>query len=236
MIKRVVRSRAAGKLALAISAVVNVLTAQAQGTTPTPSAVSPQAIREADNPLRLIIEAGKLKRRAKADEPAAAEPENRPTRAAPAPRQAAPKPAQMPAKALPSASEGVVAAESLRAPPPEAIASAPSMAKAASGAESARLPERASVEAPGATPVPSRLVQVVEPEIPLAVLRRMTRDIEVVVDFIVNVDGSVSDVTVRSSPIKAVEPAVVQAVAQWRYAPVSEARAQSAQLVLQAGP
>jgi len=82
-------------------------------------------------------------------------------------------------------------------------------------------------------PVVLKSVKVVEPEFTGAVIRRLRTDVEVLVDLVVQPDGSVSDVTVRNAPFKAIEEPVIQAVKQWRYEPIGEARPHVVQLVLQ---
>ncbi|MGY4828852.1 TonB family protein [Sphaerotilaceae bacterium SBD11-9] len=203
-------------------------------TTPPPrdAAAASRAARDADNPMRMIIEASKLKVRIRPDpapEAVAAPAEKRTLPPAPA---AVPKPVPVVAKTVAPAPAPVpqaAAAEEPRAevaaipPPPPA----PVVEKAA-----------ASPAAPAAALplLPLKLTQLVEPSLPGSVLRRMRDDIEVVVGFTVNADGTVSNVAVRSSPMKSVDAAVVEAVAQWRYEPIREPRSHAVQLVLRANP
>ncbi|HET7795736.1 MAG TPA: energy transducer TonB [Rhizobacter sp.] len=179
--------------------------------------------------MRMIIEASKLKVRIKPDaapEAVAAPAEKRTVPALPA-AVAAPKP--------------VVARTSA---PVTAPAAAPQVAEepraeVATASPAAPVAEKV-VEAPAAAQalplLPLKLTQLVEPSLPGSVLRRMRDDIEVVVGFTVNADGTVSDVAVRSSPLKSVDSAVVEAVAQWRYEPIREPRTHAVQLVLRANP
>ncbi|MBC7993116.1 MAG: TonB family protein [Rhizobacter sp.] len=92
------------------------------------------------------------------------------------------------------------------------------------------------VPAPKTAPLlPLKLAQMVEPALSPTVLRRMLNDVEVVVGFTVNADGSVSNVVVRSSPMKSLDAPVIDAISQWRYEPTGESRSHAVQLVLRAG-
>jgi TonB family protein len=107
-------------------------------------------------------------------------------------------------------------------------------ADAVPSALSAPAPILPSSRPPVLLPQPLKLMQLVEPSLPSTVLRRMSNDVDVVVGFTVNADGSVSDVAIRSSPMKAMDASVIEAVSQWRYEPIREARTHAVQLVLRA--
>ncbi|HRI18723.1 MAG TPA: TonB family protein, partial [Burkholderiaceae bacterium] len=66
--------------------------------------------------------------------------------------------------------------------------------------------------------------------------RRFQSDGEVVLDFTVNADGTVSDIAVRSASDKALESVAVDAVRQWRYRPISTAQAHGVHLVFKLRP
>lgn len=70
---------------------------------------------------------------------------------------------------------------------------------------------------------------------PRRLLDRVRGDIEVVVTFTVHPDGSVVNAAVQSSTNRLVNPAVLEAVAQWRYAPIPAAREHAVQLVMRSG-
>lgn len=228
-----------------------VLAALAQTTLPPrdPEAAT-RAAREADNPMRVIIEASKLKQRIKPEgdgfEPAPSEkrvPRAAKPASAAAPVAKGPVPsaveAAKPVPPLPAATAPTLV-EKATPPAMASAASAPPVPVLAKAAES--MPTALGTPAPvlplPKTPVlpamPLKLAQLVEPSLSSAVMRRMSNDVEVVVGFTVNADGTVSDVAVRSSPLKALEAAVVEAVSQWRYEPIREARAHAVQLVLRA--
>lgn len=200
------------------------LAAQAQTAAPRDPDAAARAAREASNPLRIIIEASKLKSRA-TEAPAPVKRPARPVAAKPA----TPAPVAVKAEAAPAA---VVAASQ---PAAETAAIVPAVARVEPAPTALSLPEPVvPVPKLAAAPLPLKLVQLVEPSLSSMVMRRMRSDAEVVVGFTVNADGSVSDVAVRSSPMKALDDAVVEAVSQWRYEPIGEARTHAVQLVLRA--
>jgi TonB family protein len=208
--------------------VFNPIAAQAQRAAPRDPDAAARAAREASNPLRIIIEASKLKSRATE----APVPEKRPVR--PVRPVAAKPPTLVPVAAKEEAAP--VAMEAASQPPAEPAAVVPALARA----EPAPVPATLSLPAPVvpaprlAPPLPLKLVQLVEPSLSSMVVRRMRADAEVVVGFTVNADGTVSDVAVRSSPMQALDDAVVEAVSQWRYEPIGAARTHAVQLVLRA--
>ncbi len=202
----------------------------------TPSVSDPaaatRAAREADSPLRVIIEASKLKVRTKPDGEAidGRAPEKRV-----APRPAASR------GAAPAPNSATAAASPLARPAASAALASPELAVAKLTEAPPANPATSAAVAlpPKAEPlplVPLKLAQMVEPSLPGNVLRRLRADVEVVVGFTVNADGSVSDVAVRSSPMKLLDAPVVEAISQWRYEPIREARAHAVQLVLRAAP
>ena len=170
-----------------------------------------RAQRAADNPLRLIIEAGKLKPRAKGDDAdASAKPAADPKAVAPRPvaaKAAAPQVGTLPDVLVPDVAP-------VDAATPAPVASAP-----------------AEVQ-PRAAP---KIVGYVAPVLPDRVRRRLQGDGEVVLDFVVNPDGTVRDVAIRSASDKALETVAIDAVRQWRYEPIATAHAHGAQLVFKLG-
>lgn len=205
---------------LATLFVLHPIAAHAQAAASRDPDAAARAAREANNPLRVIIEASKLKSRAAETPPA------RPVVAKPA----APVPAPVPvaAKAAPVA---VVAASQ---PVAEPAAIVPVVARAEPAPPMLSVPAPVVPVPKPAAPLPLRLAQMVEPTLPPAVLRRMLNDVEVVVGFTVNADGSVANVAVRSSPMKSLDAPVIDAISQWRYEPIGEPRGHAVQLVLRA--
>ncbi len=181
--------------------------------------------REANNPLRMIIEASKIKPKAKPAE--AVRPVDRPVQAAvPSVAADASVPAELPRVAVPAGTvESTVAtvevgAEAERAPVPPPAAPDP-------------LPSSA---APATVLAPLQLADMVEPVTPRLLLGKLRGEVQVVVSFTVRADGSVVEPVVRSSSHPQMDEAVLEAVRQWRYQPIDAPRAHEVQLVLrQAG-
>jgi TonB family protein len=106
---------------------------------------------------------------------------------------------------------------------PVALAtSTPSMVSLPTAAQLAALP-------------PPRLLSRVDPDLPSYLLRRGARRTELVVEMVVNADGSVRDVALRESPGQAIEEPVVEAVRQWRFEPQPTARPHLVRLVVSPG-
>lgn len=207
----------------------------AQTLNPDPAAAS-RVARDANNPMRVILEASKLKVRIKPDVDDAPPPEKRVVRT-PVSRPAAAVVAKAaaPAVAVPAASQVAAAAAA-----PVAASANPHAQMMAKAAESVPMPSALAAPAPivpvpkplALPPVPLKLAQLVEPEVPPAVMRRMRSDVNVVIGLTVNADGSVSDVVIKSNPMKALDTAIIDAVRQWRYNPIGESRTHAVQLVL----
>jgi TonB family protein len=251
-----------------------------------------RARRDADNPLRLIIEASKLKPRSKSGEPdlaasaraekhAARAPSGNPAATAAAPPTdgggvvartmqsadastteplvAAPmlEPTMLPLLAelqtetvaylppsppAPPQPEPLIAVQTSEptpespqtqglapaAPPPVSTGEARPELDVAVAARS--LPTVNALSAP----VPAVTLQLegyVEPQLPERIRRRLQADAEVVVNFTVNPDGSVTEPSVRSSSDRSLNEIALDAVRQWRYRPIAAAQGHAVQLV-----
>lgn len=122
----------------------------------------------------------------------------------------------------PGAASGMSAAVAAPAPSAPAVPDpAPQQAKAA--------------EPPTAIEVPLKLVQYIEPEIPQRLRSRLKPNNEVTVGFRINTDGSVSEVGIRATTNHLLDSVVIDAVKQWRYGPLPEAREGTVQLVFNLG-
>jgi TonB family protein len=215
-----------------------------------------RAQRDAVNPLRMIIEAGKLKARPKpATEARAAteaEPPAKRVRIAAgkvpdgspeassdpvavarpaAPQPAAPSPAQGDGAVQATAPAGPASVEA-----EPAVATLLPVVATRADSDAALDPRRAALAA--VTPAPSRaarsplvLADYVEPVVPERVRNRLRGAPEVVLDLLVRADGSVGEATVRSSTDKALEPLALAAVRQWRYKPIAQDQPHAVQLV-----
>jgi protein TonB len=174
--------------------------------------------REANNPLRMIIEASKIKPKAKLAE--IARPAERVAPAAvPSPLAAASAPVELPRVVVPDG----------------AVESAVATVEVGGEAErTAELP--AAVPEPAPAPVtplaPLKLADVVEPVTPRVLLGKLRGEIQVVVAFMVRADGTVVEPVIRSTSHPQMDEAVLEAVRQWRYQPIAAPRAHEVQLVL----
>jgi TonB family protein len=211
-----------------------------------------RAERAASNPMRMIIEAAKIKPKARA--PEAARPAE-PARPAESPR-AAPRPvaeaapaadpgsAQPPvptATAVPVSTPVAAAAPEAPAAPVVDVAPAPSgpPESAVATVEVSATPRSDSLLAtlpPAAEPEPValKLASVVEPEMPRRLIGKVRGEVQVHVAFTVQADGRVADAAVRRSSHPTMDAAILEAVRQWRYEPIAAARPHEVQLVLRA--
>jgi len=187
-----------------------------------------RAQREAEGPRRRILEAARLKTVARAPEaaqPALAAPASPPSpRAAPRSDEAEGSMAVLsPAGPPLSLQSAAMALPGIGAVAPVALmASAPSMINVPDPTLQSRL-------------LPPRLLSRVDPELPAYLLRRGAQRTELVVELVVNTDGSVRDVSVRKSPGAALEEPVIDAVRQWRFEPQPVARPHVVRLVVSPG-
>lgn len=206
-----------------------------------------RAQRDADNPLRMIIEAGKLKSRVKADEPdaagkPAAEAKAAPPKPAPAPQVATLSGILVP-NLVPVSGTLPAAAETVAFVPPPAPYDADNYFGVApplpGGAPRAArpAPTESAAPAPAATTARAalKLIDYVAPEIDERTRRKLRADGEVVLDFTVNPDGSVGNLAVRSASDRSLEPAALDAVGKWRYEPIAAAQPHGVQLVFKRG-
>jgi TonB family protein len=205
------------KLLLALTLVTPVALAQDPGN---------RVLREASNPLRMILEASRIKPRAKGMDAAR-----------PAPRTAAEATA---APAPPVAAESTQASvQSEPSPVPTPAGTAPSTVATLEVPAAAEAAEVRSVPEPPRPPPESesgalQLATVVEPVMPRQLLGKLRGEVQVLVAFTVNADGTVADAAVRRSTHPQVDTSVLEAVRQWRYQPIAGPRAHEVQLVLRA--
>ena len=191
--------------------------AQAAGT-------GSRAEEEASRPMRLIIEAAKIKPKARPAEAAApARPPAAPVR--PAANAAAP--------AAPAAA-AVVAAEPTPASPAAEPPAAPPVVEANAVPRSPDVAPLPDPVAPGELPAlaPPKLRTLVEPVTPRHLAGRLRGEVRVDVQLSVAADGSVSEATVMASSHPQMNAAVLDAVRQWRYEPASRSREHAVQVVL----
>jgi len=216
------------------------------------AAAMERARRMADNPLRRIQEASRTRARgviitpltAPAPEVADAGSLRRTASPGEAPAAAgaaaSPVPAPAPAPALPVAAPAPAPAplQQLRSDL-ASTSDSPSPAAVEPIANTA-LPQ--TVAAPAVAnfapatlarlePLAPRLLKMVEPDVPIRVLDQIGSRREAVVEFVVKPDGSVSDINLLAPAPRVLQRFVVEALSQWRYAPLPEARTLRVQLV-----
>lgn len=190
-----------------------------------PAAGGTRVEEEANRPMRMILEAAKIKSRAKPAE-------------APAPKAAAVLPA---ARVAPEPA-AAARTEPPPAPPPVGMVQSTVVTVEVEAAPPARMPDVVPPAAPDPEPMLAAapkdaspaltLVSLVEPVTPRHLLGRLRGEIRVDVAFTVTPDGTVSDAAVRSSSHPQMNAAVLEAVSQWRYQPIGSAREHSVQVVL----
>lgn len=230
-----------------------------------------RVLRDAANPMRMILEAAKLRparttvvvhqpaaapasasaRPAVAAAPAALVPSAAPTRSPPTAGTAeAVRPAVATSPAAEPAQASTPLGPAVEPPAPVVVSPAaaqpaglPPVTPAVERAVASSLPAPSSpppalaraaeqVAAPVLVDQPLVLAQMVEPSWTERLIRRLKPTSRVTVGMTVQPDGHVSDVAVRSSTDKALEPAVLEAVSQWRFQPVPRSRTHVVELVL----
>ena len=209
------------------------------------AAAMERARRMAANPMRVILEASRVRRRADAEPApgpgpllpvaagtaAAAAPAPAPApeiapRAVPAPPRdsAAPEPAAV-------ISSELVQARSAAAPAP-ALDLAPTARAVA--APAVGLAPLAELQPEIARPT---LVSKVDPDLPARLLIELNPNTVITADLTIKPDGSVSQVVIVTPPTPSTRPLgryIVTALQQWRFAPLSGERVWRVDLVLRA--
>lgn len=206
-----------------------------------------RAQRAADNPFRMIIEAAKIKPRKPGEKPAPRAAAGA-TPAATAPAGAASAPPAPPAPAL--AARPPLPRSDAEPPPPETAEAAAPVPLVVLEPAAREQPESTVVtveaapvtlpvasaepepEAAPAAPAPLRLMEVVEPVTPRALLGQLRGEVRAQVAFTVAPDGAVRAARVETISHPLMTSSVLQAVRQWRYQPIPEPRAHEVEIVL----
>lgn len=205
-----------------------------------------RALQQADGPRRRILEAARLKGEAPPPAPAPAAG----TRPA-APPAAAQTTAQTASAAAPGGTPTRARAD---ADPESSTATlvpgiAPLVMSAGPVGSVATVAPVETIAAPTAVPAPlgeapprvmdevppPKLLQMVEPDLPSRLFRRSERRVEIVVDLVINRDGSVRSAAVRGDLGSDVADAVSDAMRRWRYEPQPGARLHIVRLVASPG-
>ncbi|MDP1899652.1 MAG: hypothetical protein Q8K96_04270 [Rubrivivax sp.] len=175
------------------------------------SAAMDRARRIADNPMRVILEAGKAPRKAIEAEPAAGADAAGVRRA-------------------PAKTEATLSAGRLGAAP--AIAMVPALEADTAAAPAIPLPQTTALRVePAAEPVRPKLVTMVEPQVPQRVLQEIRGTVEVLADLTIRPDGTVSQVVLVPPAHRLLQRYVEAALEQWRFEPLAAQRVHRVQLV-----
>lgn len=118
----------------------------------------------------------------------------------------------------------------VEAPAREQPESAVATIEVAAGAP-APLPSEVLPAAP-VPPAPLKLLEVVEPVLPRALAGQLRGEMRAQVAFMVAADGAVREARLQSITHPLMGPSVLQAVRQWRYQAIPEARAHEVEIVL----
>jgi len=194
-----------------------------------------RAQRLAANPMKVILQAGKIRRKGEpegASEPADAAATRRlavPSATAPAPlRVVAPAaeasegeaPKQMPSSLLPAAPAAPLPALETA---PAAVDTAPALARVPAPQALA-----ADVAVPTTQPV---LLSMIEPNIPARLLSETGRVNDVLADLNLRADGSVAEVILATPVPRSWRGPILAALQQWRFQALPSARVHRVQLV-----
>jgi hypothetical protein len=214
-----------------------------------------RARRQAQSPMRWILEAGRIARRPgegeapSTREAGGAREGSGPREAGPAPAVAlAVVPAVVPA-ARPAEPDirvtvepivalvppaAVVEPAAAIAPPPLVPLILPPAPGLTMAAPTVRLP--AEVPLPLPVPVPDpvpQLLSIVEPAMSAQMLAELTRTTDVVAELKLRADGSVEDVTLLTRAPRSVQRTLLAALSQWRYAPLAQPTLHRVQLAFE---
>ncbi len=197
-----------------------------------------RAQRAADNPVRMIIEAAKIKPRKQGDKP------EKPEKAVARPAPAAPvAPAVVARPVLPREEAAPAAPDEAASAVPLKVVEAPAREQPESTvvtveAGAVALPTMPAEAGPSAEPnaeppsEPPKLLELVEPVTPRALLGQLRGEVRALVAFTVAPDGTVREPRVQSISHPLMASAVLQAVRQWRYQAIPEPRAHEVEIVL----
>lgn len=183
------------------------------------AAAMERAQRLASNPVRAILEAGKIRRRS-ADAKPGVEPVAPPPPLAAA--AAAARPADVPRVILTVGSPLTSAGSTAVAALDDA-----SLARNITPLAAAAAPRAALV----ATLAPPKLVSTVEPVMPARFAEDASRLNEVTAELTIRADGSVAEVLLHTPVPRGVQRPIIAALEQWRFEPMAATRTHRVQLV-----
>lgn len=183
-----------------------------------------RAKRAAAGPLRAIQQAAKIRRRG--------EPEPAPAAALVA-ASAAVAPTVAPERTAEPAEPAVEVLLELGSLVPAVATVAPIGPETLAAAQPTALPPTMGATQPllDPLPVPPQVLEMVEPNIPPALLAQGPRSVEVEAELSLRADGSVADVTLLPPVPRAWQRYIVAALERWRYEPMSSPRTHRVRLV-----
>lgn len=206
---------------------------------PSDRAAMERALQQADGPKRRILEAARLKAGTPPPTPA---PTPAPTPVAAAPALPNPAPARAEAPVAPPSqapeSEIVVVItmpsgiEPVAVPAPARVGSVAAVAPLEAAPPRPRLLDLPPAPPPAAALPAPRLLSMAEPELPARVFRRAGGRVELLVDVVIDTDGSVKSAAVRTSSHADADEPVLDAVRLWRYEPQPAVRPHQVRLVV----
>lgn len=210
------------------------------GANPLKREPNERAQREADNPMRIIIEAATVKRGTRTNETAASPPSpNRPKSPPASSEPPAPPvtvitaPSKARSKPPPQKEELPPASLPEPGPPQEAAASSPKV-----NPDNPSTPPQAETSAPSndrerQAPV-LRLLSKVNPVVPERVQRQILKDTEVTVRLGIDPDGFVYRVEVLSDVLAGLEQPIQNALRRWRFEPMKDRASATVVLIFRA--
>jgi len=215
--------RFAGALLLCLGGLQSVAAQQPAADDGRFAPAAERAQQEADKVIKRILLNGTIQRRIGA--PPVADPS-----AAPAPKAAARPPAPPPQAKLPerpnpaavdtrppSAQAPAPIPRTATAPTPVVEEAAPPAEPVAAAAVASALPQAST---PPQEDEPLIILQEVEPEFPISIVRRQKKG-NVVMRFVVQSDGTVAQINVVKTSNPFLNPTAIQALSQWKFQPLS---------------
>lgn len=202
-----------------------------------------RAQRLAANPMKVILQASKIRRRANEPEPEAADPNIL--------RRTAVRTEAAPAAPVPAPAVATAAQVAPPPPPPvESVVVNKFMPSALAGGAAtpvpaleaalpaATAPAMSKAVAPAALPiaplaVQPTLVTMVDPEIPLRLMADGNRIKEVFADLQLRPDGTVADVKLVPPVPRGWQSYIISALERWRFEPLASSRLHRVQLVFE---
>ena len=196
------------------------------------AAAMERARRQAANPLRVILEASKVRRRSGSDEPVPVAASVAAQTALPAAAAATPAPPP----AAPPVVTSTAALESKLQAPTEAVAALPGAERVSDLLAQPAAPAPVLAQSLGPAVVQPKLREMVDPVIPPRVLDEIGRLVEVQADLTLRPDGTVAAVTLLPPVPRQLVRYLTAALERWRFEPLPATQVHRVQLVFNDQP